>query len=156
MFVCASGLLGGAVSLLAKWLYAHPSNSAVGSTLSVMADFVPMAIATVGIIMSYRTPKKEHHLRTTLILVVCGFVGTGILSLARIRSEAAYKLEMDGLNGILQSVGLQNTHILTSLTAGKTTNHCCPANDLRPADKPFFLRELHGNLACRDLNGNWS
>jgi hypothetical protein len=34
--------------------------------------------------------------------------------------------------------------------------HCCPANDLRPADKPFFLRELHGNLACRDLNGNWS
>ena len=37
-----------------------------------------------------------------------------------------------------------------------TTHHCCPANDLRPADKPFFLRELHGNLACRDLNGNWS
>jgi len=34
--------------------------------------------------------------------------------------------------------------------------HCCPANDLRSADKPFFLRELHGNLACRDLNGNWS
>jgi hypothetical protein len=34
--------------------------------------------------------------------------------------------------------------------------HCCPANDLRPADKPFFLRELHGNPACRDLNGNWS
>jgi CRISPR-associated protein Cas2 len=35
-------------------------------------------------------------------------------------------------------------------------HHCCPANDLRPADKPFFLRELHGNPACRDLNGNWS
>jgi SRSO17 transposase len=35
-------------------------------------------------------------------------------------------------------------------------DHCCPANDLRPADKPFFLRELHGNPACRDLNGNWS
>jgi hypothetical protein len=38
----------------------------------------------------------------------------------------------------------------------KFQDHCCPANDLRPADKPFFLRELHGNLACRDLNGNWS
>jgi hypothetical protein len=38
----------------------------------------------------------------------------------------------------------------------RIAGHCCPANDLRPADKPFFLRELHGNLACRDLNGNWS
>ncbi len=40
--------------------------------------------------------------------------------------------------------------------ARNISDHCCPANDLRPADKPFFLRELHGNLACRDLNGNWS
>ena len=43
-----------------------------------------------------------------------------------------------------------------SARSGNIADHCCPANDLRPADKPFFIRELHGNLACRDLNGNWS
>ena len=78
-----------------------------------------MAIATVGIIMSYRPPKKEQHLRTTLILVVCGLIGTGVLSLQRIRGEAAHKSEVDGLNGKLQFVGNQNTQILNGLTTSR-------------------------------------
>lgn len=127
ILVSASGLIGGAMVLLSKWLYVHPSNPAIGAVLSLMADFVPMAIATVGIIMSYRPPKREQHLRTTLILVVCGFVGTGILSLARIRGEAAHKLEVDGLNEKLQFVGNQNTQILNGLTASKGTTPPVPA-----------------------------
>jgi uncharacterized membrane protein len=87
-------LIAGSIAVLSRWLYLHPSNPALGSTLSLAADFVPMAIAMVGIIMSYRTPKKEHHLRTTLILIACGSVGTGIMSLVRIRSEAGHKMEM--------------------------------------------------------------
>src|SRR5208282_2695605 len=117
--VSLGGLAMGSLVLLARWLYLHPSNPAIGSTLSLMADFVPMAIATVGIIMSYRTPKKEHHLRTTLILVFCGLFGTGVLSLARLRNEAAHKSEMDQLNEKIASVGEQNGHILTSLLAPK-------------------------------------
>jgi hypothetical protein len=116
--ICISvgGIIGGGAVLAVRWLYIHPSNPAVGSALSVMADFVPMAIAVVGIVMSYRTPKKEHHLRTTLILITCGFVGTGIMSLVRMRGEATHRLEVDGLNTKLQSVADQNGQILKGIT----------------------------------------
>jgi len=74
LFVSAIGVIGGAMVVSAKWLYVHRSNSAIGSWLSVMADLVPMAIALVGIIISYKIPRKEHHLRTTLILIACGSI----------------------------------------------------------------------------------
>lgn len=105
--------------LLTKWLYVYRINPVAGAVLSVLADFVPMAVAIVGIIMSYRTPTREHHFRTTLILVFTGLVGTGILTLNRIRNDAIHKTEMDGVNGKLQSVGIQNTQILSGLVGGK-------------------------------------
>jgi hypothetical protein len=120
LYISGASLMGGAVVLWARWSYIHPTNPAIGSALSLMADFVPMAIAVVGIVMSYRTPKKEHHLRTTLILFACGFVGTGIMSLARIRGEAAHKAEIDGLNAKLQSVADQNGKILKGITEPKS------------------------------------
>jgi hypothetical protein len=33
--------------------------------------------------------------------------------------------------------------------------HWCPANGLRPVDKPCFCCELRRFLPCRDLNGRW-
>jgi hypothetical protein len=60
----------------------------------------------------------------------------------------ASKFTREVLNGLLR-IGFEHHQQII-------WDHCCPANDLRPADKPFFLRELHGNPACRDLNGNWS
>lgn len=112
---CAAVALALAL-LLAAWLYHHPTNPGISSTLSLMADFVPMAIALAGIIMSYRAPRPEHHHRTTLILIICGLVGTAILSLARIRAEAAHKTETEGLNSRLQQVGLQNDNLNARLT----------------------------------------
>ncbi|MGA8013261.1 MAG: hypothetical protein WB949_12605 [Candidatus Acidiferrales bacterium] len=119
-FVVASvGLAAGALAVLTKWLYVHPTNPAAGTVLSLLSDFVPMAIAMVGIIMSYLTPKKEHHLRTTLILVVAGLCGTGVMSLNRTRNDAVHRSEMDGLNAKLQSVGVQNAQILNGFVTAK-------------------------------------
>jgi hypothetical protein len=36
-----------------------------------------------------------------------------------------------------------------------TNYHWCPANGLRPVDKPCFCCELRRFLPCRDLNGRW-
>ncbi|MGA2182842.1 MAG: hypothetical protein ABSH47_07415 [Bryobacteraceae bacterium] len=139
--ISAYGLISGALVLYAKWLYIHPGNPIIGFALSLMADVVPMAIAVVAIIMSYKSPKKEHHLRTTLTLIVCGFVGTGILSLARINSEASHKAEMDRLNVRLQYVADQNQKILSGAMSGK------PASPLTPATQPTEVDRRKNVLA---------
>src|ERR1019366_7397295 len=117
LYLPTGSLAVGLVALQARWLYAHPDNPVIGSALSVMADFVPMAIATAGIIMSYKAPKKENHLLATLVLIACGFAGTGILTLARIRSEEAHKVEVGDVNKRLQLVADQNQQILTGVTS---------------------------------------
>lgn len=99
----------------AKWLYI---DSGPSSGWSIAADFVPMVISLVGIVMSYRTPRKEHHHITTAILIICGFAGTGIISIARIKNESAHNAEVGGLNDKLQSVAKQNGEILAGLVKG--------------------------------------
>lgn len=64
--------------------------------LAVTADFIPLAIAVAGIIMSYKQPQKESHFKTTLILLAVGFIGTGILSWTRIHNETLHSAEVDG------------------------------------------------------------
>jgi hypothetical protein len=121
-FVIAGGGLGsGIVILWAKWLYVYRAGPVAGAILSILADLVPMAVAIVGIIMSYRTPTREHHFRVTLILVFTGLFGTGILTLNRIRNDAIHKSEMADVNGKLQTVGIQNTQILNGLVGAKPT-----------------------------------
>lgn len=113
--VAGGSVVSAAFILVAAWWYFYPSeNNSVGTSLSLLADLVPMMLAVIGIIMSYKTPTKEHHNRTTIILFCAGLVGTAIVSLNRIRNDAAHKSEMDGLNGKLQSVGTQNAQILNS------------------------------------------
>ena len=119
-FVVASSGVGlGTIILLTKWLYEYRTTPVAGAVLASLADIVPMAVAVVGIVMSYRTPTKEHHFRTTLILISAGLLGTGILTLNRFRNDAIHKVEMDGVNGKLQAVGLQNSQILNGLVAAK-------------------------------------
>lgn len=109
--------------LSAEWLYFKPDSPYLGSALSILADFTPIAIAMVGIVMSYKTPRKENHLITTLILIFCGLLGTGIMSWSRIRGEAAHKAEIGELNKKLDKVGEQNTtlgnYLLNSKNTGK-------------------------------------
>lgn len=144
IIVAAGVLVGGSIILIAKWLYTHPSNPAGGAALSLLSDFVPMAIATVGIIMSYRTPKKEHHFLSTIILIIAGLCGTGIMSLTRIRNEAVHKSEMGGLNQKLQSVGIQNTQILNGIVAGKSTTSP-PAPQVTEAERRRSILALLRN-----------
>src|ERR1017187_3862924 len=110
--IASGGLVGGTTLLVGKWLYINPISPAGGALLSMLADFVPMAIALVGIVMSYRAPKKEHHFRTTVILIGAGLAGTGIMSWTRINNERAHRAEVEKLNNKLQSVADQNTKIL--------------------------------------------
>jgi len=58
--------------------------------------------------MSYIQPEKKNHLATTLILILAGLIGTGILSANRIRSEASHKKELDGLGSQIREVAKQN------------------------------------------------
>ena len=85
-------------------------------------------------------------------LIVADLADGSSLALCRARSSVRL-LTLAAVCGI--AAGVVHAGSLWPL-GDVTAIHCCPANDLRPADKPFFLRELHGNLACRDLNGNWS
>jgi hypothetical protein len=63
--------------------------------LAIASDFIPMAIAVAGIIMSYKQPQKESHLKTTLVLLAVGFFGTAILSWTRIHNETVHAGEVD-------------------------------------------------------------
>jgi TctA family transporter len=58
--------------------------------LAIAADFIPMAIALAGIIMLYKQPQKENHLKATLVLLGVGFIGTGILSWTRVHNETMH------------------------------------------------------------------
>jgi hypothetical protein len=89
------------------------------ATLSWAADSVPMAIALVGIIMSYKQIDKDSHFTATVVLVIVGFVGTSILHWSRTREQAAHKIEVAGLLTKLEIVGTQNTQILFALNNAK-------------------------------------
>src|SRR5439155_22979784 len=52
-----------------------------------LPDAVPMVVAIVGIIMSYKQPERRNHLRTTLVLVSTGILGTVVIAWARHRVE---------------------------------------------------------------------
>jgi hypothetical protein len=82
------------------------------TTLPLLADAVPMLIAIVGVVMSYKQPKRENHLVTTIVLIMFGLAGTGIMSWTRVRSEKAHKMEMGNLQGKVEIVQNQNTDIL--------------------------------------------
>ena len=55
--------------------------------VSYLPDAVPMVVAIVGIIMSYKQPERRNHLRTTLVLVSTGILGTVVIAWARHRVE---------------------------------------------------------------------
>ena len=56
---------------------------------------------------------------------------------------------MAGPLGVTITCGLEDGMIIRTI-------HYCPANGVRPTDKPFGVWELRGNLGCRDLNGDWA
>lgn len=89
----------------------------IGTVLPFLADALPMLVAILGIIMSYKQPPRESHLVTTLTLITAGLVGTAILSESRIRSEAAHADDTRTVMQKLQSVGDQNTQILSKVLA---------------------------------------
>lgn len=83
------------------------------TALPLLADAVPMLIAVAGVVMSYKQPKRENHLVTTIVLIMFGLVGTSVMSWTRIRGEKAHKVEMGTLQGKVDLVQHQNTDILT-------------------------------------------
>lgn len=85
------------------------------ATLSWLSDFVPMAIAVVGIVMSYKQPKEKNHFAATVVLILSGFVGSGILHWSRTRDQSAHKTEVTGLTTRMDAVRDQNSQILTYL-----------------------------------------
>jgi hypothetical protein len=93
----------------------------IDAALPLLADAIPMLIAIVGVVMSYKQPKRENHLVTTVVLVVLGMLGTGIMFWTRIRSEASHKREVRELNDKISSVAVQNTHILDNQVSSQGT-----------------------------------
>jgi hypothetical protein len=85
--------------------------------LPVLADLTPILLAIVGVIMSYIQPKKESHVITTIVLVVAGLMGSAVLSVNRIRSEAAHLKEVGQLNVKLDKTGQQNTDLSNSFSS---------------------------------------
>ncbi len=83
--------------------------------LPLLADSVPLLIAVIGIIMSYRQPSKESHLVTTIVLVLAGVVGSAILTAVRTRNENAHKVEVKELQHKIDSVGDINGKILAAV-----------------------------------------
>lgn len=86
--------------------------------LSLVADFIPLAVAIAGIVFSYWRPEGKGL--TTIILILVGFGGTAIVYTARIRSEATETARSDALQGKLNTIGIQNTMILNNLTKTQT------------------------------------
>ncbi len=95
-------------------------------TLSWLSDFVPMSIALVGIIMSYKQPREKNHLAATTVLILAGVVGTGVLHWSRARDYAAHKAEVGGLNGKMDTVRNQNIEILLQLSGFRSATPQTP------------------------------
>ena len=108
----ALAIVGIAGILLSNRYLWHLGRPHLDTVLPILSDFVPIAMALVGIIMSYKQPKRESHLWTTVILLSACFIGTGILSWTRIRNEAAHKKEVETLSNKVDAVGTQNSSIL--------------------------------------------
>jgi hypothetical protein len=72
--------------------------------LAVVSDFIPLAIAVGGIIMSYKQPPEKSHLKTTLILLGVGIVGTLILSWTRIHNETLHTAEIQSQQQSIQTL----------------------------------------------------
>jgi hypothetical protein len=90
-------------------------------SLPVLADATPILLAIVGVVMSYIQPKKESHGVTTGILILAGFIGTMILSMNRISSDASHKQEVKDLGEKVDRVGAQNARSLELFIAAKNT-----------------------------------
>jgi len=98
-------------------------------TVAFAADLVPMLIAIVGIILSFRPPSKESQVVTMLVLSVAGLAGTGVLTWNRIRGEQVHKdeirrnedkigkleMKIDGTTSKVVAVNTQNVAILGML-----------------------------------------
>ena len=91
------------------------------ASLPVLADMTPILLAIVGIIMSYIPPKKETHIVTSFVLIIVGLAGSAVLTVARLKTEAAHRNEMGGLYRKIDAVGDQNSKLSDYLLAAKNT-----------------------------------
>lgn len=89
--------------------------------LPVLADATPILLAVVGVVMSYIQPKRESHKATTIILIIAGLLGTGILSANRIKGERVHDREMNGLNSKVDYVSKQNADLSNFLLSAKNS-----------------------------------
>src|ERR1035441_1048908 len=79
------------------------------ASLPVLADMTPILLAIVGIIMSYIPPKKETHIVTSFVLIIVGLAGSAVLTVARLKTEAAHRNEMGGLYRKIDARSEKNT-----------------------------------------------
>lgn len=92
-----------------------------GIALPILADATPILLAVVGIVISYIQPKKESHRATTTVLIICGVLGSAILSANRLLSEAVHKKEIATLNQKIDVVRDQNANLSSFLLSAKTS-----------------------------------
>jgi hypothetical protein len=85
------------------------------TALPLLADAVPMLVAIAGVVMSYKQPKRESHLMTTIVLFAVGVTGTAVMSWTRIRTEHSHNAEVRSLTDRMDTVKDQNTKILLAL-----------------------------------------
>lgn len=117
-----------AIVIVAVPLWFHFGTDAA---LPVLADATPILLAIVGVVMSYIQPKRESHRATTMILIVAGLLGSAILSVNRMRVDAAHQAEMKELNRKVDRVGEQNTQLGNFLISAKDTGTISEADRKR-------------------------
>jgi hypothetical protein len=101
------------------------------TSLPILADATPILLAVVGVVMSYIQPKKESHLITTVILITAGLAGSIVLSVNRLHSEAAHRIEVGTLSSKIDAVGSQNANLANFLLKAKDSGTLSEADRRR-------------------------
>jgi hypothetical protein len=87
------------------------------SLVSWSAEFVPMAFVVVGIVLSVKKLREEHHFAAISLLVIVGVLGTIVLHLSRTHTEAVHAKEIGELRTRMDTVRDQNGQLLQAFLA---------------------------------------
>jgi hypothetical protein len=90
--------------------------------LSWAADCVPLAFAVVGILLSFKKVREEHHAALTVVLIMLGIICTLVLHTGRVNEQNKHDREVSDLRGRMDVVRNQNNSVLGTLVAQGKSN----------------------------------
>jgi hypothetical protein len=113
----------------------------IDNLIAWLPDAVPFLVAIIGIIMSYEQPKPEHQKRATVILILAGLAGSGLVVWARHRTELIQaaagdqkfqQMEKSFSDDLKTQLGQQKSDLVASIVSQAKT----------PAEQAFVNRAV--------------